>query len=116
MTEETGGHGFDLSEPIDARANSCIVSCMATKTISLELDAYVKLRQAKREGESFSAVVRRARFGPADATGRSILAALDTLEAREVDREAVVYWEREGGVEKARTTSQSAWEEVDDAS
>jgi hypothetical protein len=35
---------------------------MAIKTISLELDAYEKLRQAKRGGESFSAVVRRARF------------------------------------------------------
>lgn len=37
-------------------------SCMATKTISLELDAYEKLKAAKRKGESFSAVVRRARL------------------------------------------------------
>jgi len=38
-------------------------SCMATKTISLELDAYEKLRRAKRRpSESFSAVVRRAVF------------------------------------------------------
>ena len=35
---------------------------MATKTISLELDAYEKLKRAKRKGESFSAVVRRARL------------------------------------------------------
>lgn len=35
---------------------------MATKTISLELDAYEVLRKAKRGGESFSAVVRRAHF------------------------------------------------------
>ena len=35
---------------------------MAIKTISLELDAYEKLRNAKRGGESFSAVVRRAKF------------------------------------------------------
>ena len=38
-------------------------SCMATKTISLELDAYEKLRRAKRRpSESFSEVVRRAVF------------------------------------------------------
>jgi len=42
--------------------------CMATKTISLELDAYQKLKRAKREPrESFSAVVRRARWD--DMTG-----------------------------------------------
>ena len=39
-----------------------MVSCMATKTISLELDAYEKLKRAKRGSESFSEVVRRARF------------------------------------------------------
>lgn len=32
---------------------------MATKTISLSEDAYERLRAAKREGESFSDVVRR---------------------------------------------------------
>ena len=41
---------------------------MATKTISLELDAYEKLRRAKKGGESFSAVVRRARFSEAGVT------------------------------------------------
>ena len=40
---------------------------MATKTITLELDAYEKLRRAKKNPrESFSSVVRRAVF-PADA-------------------------------------------------
>ena len=33
---------------------------MTTKTITLELDAYEKLRLAKQAGESFSAVIRRA--------------------------------------------------------
>ena len=81
------------ASPLDSRYISCIVSCMATKTISLELDAYEKLRRAKRAGESFSGVVRRARFGPADASGRSILSALDGAVVRESDRKAAAYWE-----------------------
>ena len=71
-----------------------MVSCMATKTISLELDAYEKLRAAKRPGESFSATVRRAaaRFGPSDSTGRSVLTLLQNLNAEAADREAAEYW------------------------
>jgi len=39
-------------------------SCMPIKTISLELDAYEKLKRQKRGRESFSQVVRRAEFNP----------------------------------------------------
>ena len=46
---------------------------MATKTITLELDAYEKLRQVKRGGESFTEVVRRAVWLDAPATGESLL-------------------------------------------
>jgi hypothetical protein len=46
---------------------------MATKTITLELDAYEKLRSAKRGGESFTEVVRRALWLDAPATGESLL-------------------------------------------
>ena len=46
---------------------------MPTKTITLELDAYEKLRQAKRGGESFTEVVRRAVWVDAPATGESLL-------------------------------------------
>ena len=80
---------------------------MATKTVSLELDAYEKLRAVKRPGESFSEVVRRASFGPSDANGRSILETLSCKTPGPADRAAAAYWER--GVEEARTTTPSRW-------
>jgi len=45
---------------------------MATKTISLELDAYEKLRAAKKPGESFSEVIRRAVIEDPPLTARSL--------------------------------------------
>lgn len=53
---------------------------MATKTISLELDAYEKLKRAKRsDRESFSSVVRRAHFAHETKTARQVLSALQEL-------------------------------------
>ena len=86
---------------------------MATKTISLELDAYEKLRQAKREGESFSAVVRRARFGPQDSRGASILAALGALAVKQADHDATKRWQDQGVAE--RTISPSVWPKADES-
>ncbi len=50
------------------------VPCMATRTITLELDAYEKLRAAKTPGESFSEVVRRAVFPGTPPTGAKLQA------------------------------------------
>lgn len=48
---------------------------MPTKTISLELDAYEKLRRAKRfPRESFSEVVRRVEVPQQGIIGRDLLA------------------------------------------
>ena len=47
---------------------------MPTKTITLELDAYEKLRLAKRGGESFTEVVRRAVLVDEPLTGTALRA------------------------------------------
>jgi hypothetical protein len=47
---------------------------MATKTITLELDAYERLRAAKGAGESYSEVVRRAVFTDPPPTGEELRA------------------------------------------
>jgi hypothetical protein len=53
---------------------------MATKTISLEIDAYDKLRRAKQSSrESFSAVVRRGRWTDEEGTAAGLLEALVSM-------------------------------------
>jgi hypothetical protein len=47
--------------------------CMSTKTISLRIEAYEKLRTAKRHGESFSDVVMRARWVDETITAAELL-------------------------------------------
>jgi hypothetical protein len=87
-------------------------SCVATKTISLEIDAYERLRKAKRNpSESFSSVVRRAVFPDSVTTAGDLLAAgrertakrsplltdeaLDRLDrAQREPRSSSSHWER----------------------
>jgi predicted CopG family antitoxin len=51
---------------------------MATKTISLELDAYERLKAAKGPGDSFSDVVRRATFPKRPLTAQDLLLQLES--------------------------------------
>lgn len=88
---------------------------MAIKTISLELDAYEKLKRAKRGRESFSAVVRRARFDSAENTGECILREWKAIyggKRKPVAKAVLDYWDK---VEKEGTRNErispSAWDE-----
>ena len=52
--------------------------CMATKTISVDLEAYERLNRARRRtNESFSRVIKRARWDVPSSTSASLLEALD---------------------------------------
>lgn len=54
------------------------ITCMATKTISLKLEAYERLRRARRAPtESFSDVVMRARWPEMGMSGDELLRAYE---------------------------------------
>ena len=72
------------------------VACMATKTISLKIEAWDRLRRARKTpDESFSEVVMRAQWPEVGATAHELLAVYSSsgphlsLEALDRIREAV---------------------------
>ena len=85
-------------------------SCMATKTITLELDAYEKLKSAKRSPrESFSSVVRRASFPESPCTAAALLQIL----AKKMDERSVLLNEdsldRLDAAQKKPRISETEW-------
>jgi hypothetical protein len=67
------------AQPLDRYAHSMHDACMATKTISLRLDAYERLRRARlRPDESFTDVVLRAEWPNRGLTAGELRAVYET--------------------------------------
>jgi hypothetical protein len=59
---------------------------VATKTISIDLEAYERLRRARRASdESFSQVIRRARWDAPASTAAALLEALEGAPPLDTD-------------------------------
>lgn len=66
--------------------HACIHALMATKTISIDMEAYERLRRARRHArESFSQVIKRAEWPTPPRTAGAVLKALDTAPLLERD-------------------------------
>ena len=61
--------------------------CMAVKTITIDIEAYALLARHKREGQSFSQVIKE-RFGPQPTAGR-FLANLRSVRVSESSLDAM---------------------------
>ncbi len=76
-------------------------TCMATKTITLDLEAYEALRRRKGKGESFSDVIKK--HFARGATGRELGLLLDRLDVGDDTLDAVdeLIEERRGDLARA---------------
>jgi len=87
--------------------------CMATKTISIELDAYEKLSRAKTgPRDSFSKVIRRTHFEVPTPTGSELLEHLDKLFAHLPD-DGISLEDALAALPEDPPVATSPWDEVE---
>lgn len=83
---ERCAHASVTTVRLDRHPRACTYTCMATKTISIDLEAYERLRRARRtRSESFSMVIKRASWPTPPRTAGALLKAMDGAHLVEED-------------------------------
>ena len=73
-----------LQTELDTCMHVCMYVYVATKTISIDVEAYERLRAARlRSNESFSRVIKRAQWTESPSTGATLLRALEAAPVPE---------------------------------